>query len=32
VPEVGFVDYMDNNAGDDQGYEWYAGMKWQINF
>jgi hypothetical protein len=32
VPEVGYFDYMDDNAGNDQGYEWYAGMKWQIDF
>jgi hypothetical protein len=32
VPEVGYVDYMENTDGDDQGYEWYAGMKWQIDF
>jgi hypothetical protein len=32
VPEIGYVDYMDDNADNDQGYEWYAGMKWQIDF
>jgi len=32
VPEVGYFDYMDNADGDDEGYEWYAGAKWQIDF
>jgi hypothetical protein len=32
VPEIGYFDYMDNPNGDDEGYEWYAGAKWQINF
>jgi hypothetical protein len=32
VPEIGYFDYMDNPDGDDEGYEWYAGAKWQINF
>lgn len=32
VPEVGYFDYMDDVNGDDQGYEWYAGLKWQIDF
>jgi len=31
-PEVGYVDFMDNEAGNDEGYEWYAGAKWQIDF
>jgi hypothetical protein len=32
VPEVGYYDYMDDVAGNDQGYKWYAGAKWQIDF
>ena len=32
VPEIGYFDYMDNSAGEDEGYEWYAGAKWQIDF
>jgi hypothetical protein len=32
APEVGYYDYMDNTAGDDQGWQWYAGAKWQIEF
>jgi hypothetical protein len=32
VPEVGYYDLMDNAAGVDQGYKWYAGAKWQIDF
>jgi hypothetical protein len=32
VPEVGYFDYMGNADGDDEGYEWYAGAKWQIDF
>jgi hypothetical protein len=32
IPEVGYYDYMDNVAGQDQGYQWYAGAKWQIDF
>ena len=31
-PEVGYIDYMDNFAGNDEGYRWYAGAKWQIDF
>ena len=32
VPEIGYWDLMDNAAGTDQGYSWYAGAKWQIDF
>jgi hypothetical protein len=32
IPEVGYIDNMDNFAGDDEGYAWYAGAKWQIDF
>jgi hypothetical protein len=32
VPEVGYLDKMDNFAGEDEGYQWYAGAKWQIDF
>ena len=32
APEVGYIDYMDNRAGADEGYKWYAGAKWQIDF
>lgn len=32
VPEVGMVDWMDNSAGVDEGSNFYAGAKWQINF
>jgi len=32
VPEAGYLDKMDNFAGDDEGYQWYAGAKWQIDF
>lgn len=31
-PEVGYIDFMDDRAGDNQGYQWYAGAKWQIDF
>jgi hypothetical protein len=31
VPEVGYIDFMEND-GDDLGYQWYAGAKWQIDF
>jgi len=31
-PEVGYYDYMDNVQGNDQGNQWYAGAKWQIDF
>jgi len=31
-PEIGYIDYMDSVSGDDQGYKWYAGAKWQIDF
>jgi len=32
VPEVGYFDYMDDAAGDDEGNEYYLGAKWQIDF
>jgi len=31
-PEVGYYDYMDGVNGQDQGTQWYAGAKWQIDF
>ena len=31
-PEVGYYDYMDGVNGRDQGNQWYAGAKWQIDF
>ena len=32
VPEVGYYDYDNNQAGDDAGSLFYIGGKWQINF
>jgi hypothetical protein len=32
VPEVGYYDYMDDVAGNDQGRQYYFGAKWQIDF
>lgn len=33
VPEVGYYHYFDDPVnGDDLGYTWYAGAKWQIDF
>jgi hypothetical protein len=32
VPEVGYFDFLDDAAGNDEGYRWYAGGKWQIDF
>lgn len=32
VPEVGVIDYMDDNTGADEGKLTYAGLKTQINF
>ena len=32
VPEIGIVDYMDDNAGNDEGKKYYIGAKWQIDF
>jgi hypothetical protein len=32
VPEVGYYDKMDDAAGNNEGYQWYAGAKWQIDF
>jgi hypothetical protein len=32
IPEIGYYDLMDNAAGDNEGYTWYAGAKWQIDF
>jgi hypothetical protein len=31
-PEVGYVDLMDDAAGDDEGESFYLGAKWQIDF
>jgi hypothetical protein len=31
IPEVGY-EYMDDAAGKEQGYQWYVGVKWQIDF
>jgi hypothetical protein len=31
IPEVGYY-YMDDVAGKDQGYQWYVGVKWQIDY
>jgi hypothetical protein len=32
VPEVGYIDYMDNNQGVDEGNRTYGTIKWQIDF
>lgn len=32
VPELGFVDYMEDNGGTDEGKKLYVGAKWQIDF
>jgi hypothetical protein len=32
VPEVGYIDGLDDVAGNESGYQWYAGAKWQIDF
>ena len=32
VPEVGYYDFMDDAAGDDEGDQFYLGAKWQIDF
>jgi len=32
IPEVGYIDYMDDRTGNNEGYQWYAGAKWQIDF
>jgi hypothetical protein len=32
IPEVGYQDFMDGADGQNQGYDWYAGAKWQIDF
>jgi hypothetical protein len=32
VPEIGYLDKMDNVADVDEGSQWYAGAKWQIDF
>jgi hypothetical protein len=32
VPEAGYQDFMDDAAGQEEGYQWYAGAKWQIDF
>jgi hypothetical protein len=31
IPEVGYY-YMDDAAAKEQGYRWYVGVKWQIDF
>ena len=32
VPEIGYVDYMDDETGETEGSMMYVGAKWQINF
>jgi hypothetical protein len=32
IPEAGYLDKLDNFAGEDEGFQWYAGAKWQIDF
>ena len=32
IPEAGYYDKMDDLRGNDEGYTWYAGAKWQIDF
>jgi hypothetical protein len=32
VPEIGYTDYMDDVAGDDEGNAMWLGAKWQIDF
>ena len=32
VPEVGYYDFMDDTAGEDEGDQIYLGAKWQIDF
>ncbi|MEJ5358652.1 MAG: hypothetical protein WHT06_08255 [Desulfobacterales bacterium] len=33
IPEIGYIDFGDDPVtGDDTGYRWYAGAKWQIDF
>jgi hypothetical protein len=32
VPEIGFVDYMTDNAGNEEGEKYYIGIKWQVDF
>jgi hypothetical protein len=32
IPEVGYIDYMDDRTGNNEGFQWYAGAKWQIDF
>lgn len=32
MPEVGFIDLMDDSAGNDEGDVFYLGAKWQIDF
>jgi hypothetical protein len=32
IPEIGYYDFDDDAAGDDEGEQFYIGAKWQINF
>lgn len=32
IPEIGYTDFMDDLAGDDEGSQFYLGAKWQIDF
>jgi hypothetical protein len=32
TPEAGYYDYLDGVDGNSQGYQWYVGAKWQIDF
>ena len=32
IPEAGYLDKLDNFLGNDEGYQYYVGAKWQIDF
>ena len=31
-PEIGYYGNLDDRTGNNEGYQWYAGAKWQIDF
>jgi hypothetical protein len=31
-PEVGYSDFNADSSGNDRGWQWYAGTKWQVDF
>jgi len=32
IPEVGYFAFLDDRSGNNEGFQWYGGAKWQIDF